>query len=204
LTHFSIILTRKTPKLPNYQSGDTQPSRRSHSALTSRITNSKAESFTSRFQASYTGTMASQLPFTIRRIAASTSSAAIKAPRRNISATPVFQRRCLSAATRGLGSFSQRRGILALESHSYKPQLQNTHLQNQLRRFSDEPTPSLREWGFEDVRPRLPFGKNASNPLLDKHLPPLRLTLAIPQTRHPNRRPRARRAERNGHYPLRH
>jgi len=91
--------------------------------------------------------MASQLPFTIRRTAASISSAAIKTPARTISASPIFQRRCISAATRGFRPSQQ--GTVA-RSHIYKTQQYTPHLK-QVRLFSDEST-SLREWGFEDVR----------------------------------------------------
>ncbi|OQD75020.1 hypothetical protein PENDEC_c008G02012 [Penicillium decumbens] len=95
--------------------------------------------------------MASQLPFTIRRTAASISSTAIKTPARTISASPIFQRRCISAATRGFRPSQQ--GTVA-RSHIYKTQ-QCTHRLKQVRLFSDEST-SLREWGFEDINTSLP------------------------------------------------
>ncbi|KAJ5678280.1 uncharacterized protein N7477_003913 [Penicillium maclennaniae] len=98
--------------------------------------------------------MASQLPSAIRQSTARLSSAAKVPLRQTISASPVFQRRYLSAVTRGL-ALSQRRGTLA-GSHSYKPQSQcKVNGQNQIRRFNDEP-PSLREWGFEEINTALP------------------------------------------------
>lgn len=100
--------------------------------------------------------MAAPLPFTFRRAAATVSSTALKAPTRQTTTTAYLQRRCLSAATRALGSSQRRVSPVSTELDSPKKQLQSQHglwTRSQGRWFSDESSPRFRLWGFEDVRP---------------------------------------------------
>ena len=98
--------------------------------------------------------MASALPITARRTAAALHATALKAPTRQIlSATSVFQRGGVSAASRGLSLLSRKRDSpTATGIYSSRIQAQNTpRFAQQVRWSSDESGTGLREWGFEEV-----------------------------------------------------
>lgn len=96
-------------------------------------------------------------PFILRRSVATISQTALRASSRQtaiLPATPVFQRRRLSAASRALGSSQKRSATAAVDSNSFQNQSSRTAVafRSQVRLYSNDSGPSLRQWGFEDVR----------------------------------------------------